>query len=97
MGVDCVLPSVSWAPLFLKEQCYKVKENIIKQDNKSAVLLANNGKASSDKQTQAINIQPFHIADQIKRGNVMIQCCHTDKMTSDFMSKGLQGFKFRKF
>ena len=29
--------------------------------------------------------------DQIKRGNVTTQHCHTDKMTSDFMSKGPQG------
>ena len=97
VGIDCVLPLMPWASLFLKEQGYEVKENIVKQDNKSAILLANDGKASLDKQTQAINVQCFHITDQIKKGNMAIQHCHTDEMTSDFMSKGPQGVKFRKF
>ena len=51
VGVDCVLPSVPWVLSFLKEQGYKVNENVIKQDNKSAVSLANDGKASSGKWT----------------------------------------------
>ena len=45
VGVDYALPLASWVPLFLKEQGHKVKENVIKQDNESAILLANNGKA----------------------------------------------------
>ena len=59
--------------------------------------MAKNGKASSGKQTRAVNIQCFYIKDQIDRGNVSIDYCHTDKMTSDCMSEGLQGLKFRKF
>ena len=50
VGVDCTPPLALWVPLFLKEQSHKVKENIIKRDNESAILLANNGKASSGKQ-----------------------------------------------
>ena len=79
-----------------KEQDCKVKENVIKQDNESTVSLANDGKASSDKWTRAINVQCFHIVDQIERGMLTIQCCHADEMTSDFMSKGPQGVKFGK-
>ena len=51
VGVDCVLPSALWVPLFLKEQGHDVKENIIKQEDKSTASLANNGKTSSGKQT----------------------------------------------
>ena len=97
VGVDCTPPLALWVPLFLKEQGYEVKENAVKQDNKSAILLAKNGKTSSGKRTRAINIRYFHITDQIKRGNVSVEHCPTDEMTSDFMSKGLQGIKFRKF
>ena len=97
VGVDHVLPLVLWVPLFLKEQGYEVKENVVKQDNKSAILLATNGKASSGKRTGAINIRYFYITDQMKRGNLSIEYCPTDEMTSDYMSKGLQGIKFRKF
>ena len=51
VGVDHALPLALWAPLFLKEQGYKVKENTVKQDNKSTILLAKNGKTSSGKRT----------------------------------------------
>ena len=51
VGVDCVPPLALWVPLFLKEQGHNVKEKVIKQDNESAILLANGGKASSGEQT----------------------------------------------
>ena len=72
VGVHDVLPLVLWVPLFLKEQGYEVRENIVKQDNKSTILLAKNGKTSSGKQTRAINVRYFYITDQIKRGNMSI-------------------------
>ena len=97
VGVDHALPLALWAPLFLKEQGCEVRENIVKQDNKSATLLAKNGKTSLGKWMQAINIRYCHIADQSKRGNVSIEYCPTDNVTSDCMSEGLQGVKFRKF
>ena len=65
VGVDYVLPLVLWVPLFLKAQGYEVKENVIFQDNKSTILLAKNGKASSGKQTRAVNMRYFCIKDQI--------------------------------
>ena len=86
-----------YSPLFLKEQGHEVKENAVKQDNKSATLLAKNGKTSSGKRTRAINIRCFCITDQIKRGNASVEYCPTDEMTSDCMSKRSQGIKFRKF
>ena len=67
VGVDQVLPLALCVPLFLKEQGCEVKENIAKQDNESAILLAKNGKTSSGKRMRAINVRCFHITDQIKR------------------------------
>ena len=92
-----MLPLALWVPLFLKEQGCEVKENIVKQDNESAILLAKNGKTSSGKRTRAINVRYFCIADQIKRGNMSVEYCLTDEMTSDYMSEGPQGVKFQKF
>ena len=71
-----------------------MKENVTHQDNKSAISLAKNGKASSGKRTRAVNIGHFHIEDQIDRGNVSTDYCHTDNVTSDHVSEGLQGLKF---
>ena len=97
VGVDQVLPLILWVPLFMEAQGYRVEKNTIYQDNKSCILMAENGKRSSGKQTRALNIRYFYIMDQIERGNIEIKYCLTDEMTGDYMSKGLQGFKFKKF
>ena len=97
VGVDQVLPLVLWVPLFIEAQGYKVTTNRIYQDNKSCILMAENGKRSSGKRTRALNIRYFYITEQIERGNVEIRYCPTDDMIGDYMSKGLQGLKFRKF
>ena len=39
----------------------------------------------------------FFVTDQVKQGNVSIEYMPTDEMWADFMTKPLQGEKFRKF
>lgn len=36
-------------------------------------------------------------ADQVKRGDLVMQCCPTDKMFGDRTTKGLQGVEFSTF
>ena len=67
------------------------------KDNKSAILLENNGKKSSSQRTRHLNIKYFFVTDQVEQGNAVIKFCPTDGMTADFMSKPLQGEKFRSF
>ena len=55
VGVHLVL----WTKLFLEEQGYKIESNKEFQDNKSTILLEENGKRSSGKRTQAINVRYF--------------------------------------
>ncbi|CAJ1943710.1 unnamed protein product [Cylindrotheca closterium] len=83
--------------LFMKWQGYPVEKNILYQDNTSAILLEENGRKSTGKQSRAINIQYFFITDQVEKGNAKIKYCPTDDMIADFMTKPLQGEKFRKF
>ena len=59
--------------------------------------LEKNGKKSSGKRTRALNIRHFMTTDQHERGNLSIECCPTDKMLGDCMTKGLQGVKFSAF
>jgi hypothetical protein len=67
------------------------------QDNKSAILLEKNGKASSSKRTKHINIRYFFITDRVEKGDVSLVWCPTGDMVGDFMTKPLQGALFRKF
>jgi hypothetical protein len=97
VGVHQALPTVLWVKLFLEAQGYNIEENIVYQDNMSAILLENNGKKSSSKRTRHLNIRYFMVTDQVEKGNISIKYCPTDEMIGDFMTKGLQGIKFAKF
>ena len=91
------MPVASWVKLFLEAQGYSIDENVVYQDNQSAILLEKNGKKSSSKRTRHLNIRYFIVTDQVEKGNMSIQYCPTDEMIGDFMTKGLQGIKFAKF
>ena len=81
----------------MEAQGYRVKDNVLFQDNKSAILLEQNGKASSSKRTKHINIRYFFVTDRISRGDISVAWCGTHDMVGDFMTKPLQGASFRKF
>jgi hypothetical protein len=49
--VDEMMNDILWTRLFMKEQGIKVTDNILYQDNKSAILLEKNGQVSSSKHT----------------------------------------------
>ena len=96
IGIDDALPQVLWTRYFMEAQGYKVKENIIMQDNVSAMKLEKNGRASSSRKTNHINIRYFFIKDRIDTGEVAIKNCPTKVMWADVLMKPLQGAYFRK-
>ena len=97
VAVDDASSLIFWTQLFLAAQGLYVAQNVIYQDNKSAILLETNGKASSGQRTRAINVRYFFITDQVLRGNAVIEYCPTDNMAGDFMTKPLQGARFTKW
>ena len=48
-----------WGLYFIPAQGFKVKKNILMQDNKSTILMATNGRFSSSKRTKHIK-RKFH-------------------------------------
>jgi hypothetical protein len=97
VAVNDIMPMVLWTRYFLEAQGYKVKDSKIHQDNMSSMLLEKNGRASSGKQTRHINIRYFFIADRVKSKEVSIEYCPTETMLADYLTKPLQGGKFRWF
>ena len=97
VGADDLMPAVLWTRLFLEAQDYEVTENIMYQDNKSAILLEKNGKASSGKRTKHINMRYFFITDRISKKDMSVEWCPTGDMTGDFFTKPVQGALFRRF
>ena len=97
VGADNVSILILWTRLFLEAQGYEVKDNILYQDNKSAILMENNGKWSSGKRTRHLNIRYFFLTDQIEKKYMVTKYCPTEEMVADYMTKPTQGKKFTKF
>jgi hypothetical protein len=96
VGVHDALPQVLWTRYFLEGQGYKLDDNIMYQDNKSTILLAENGRGSSGKRTRHINIRYFFVKERIAAKELRVEHCPTGEMVSDFFTKPLQGIQFRK-
>ena len=97
VGVDDLMPQILWTRLFLIAQGFDVTDNVIYQDNESAIKLEENGRASSGKRTRHINVRYYFITDRIANGEVRIAHCPTDRLIADFYTKPLQGKLFRLF
>ena len=97
VGVDDALPNVLWIRRFLTAQGFTVNDNIVYQDNQSAILLERNGQRSSGKRTRHIDIRYYFITDRILNKEVRVEYCPTGEMTSDTLTKPLQGTKFREY
>ena len=93
VGADDAAQPMLWTVNFITAQGYEVEQNILYQDNKSTILLLENGKKSSSQRTRAINIRYFFLTDQIEKGNLEVKYCPTDSMWADYMTKPLQGAK----
>jgi hypothetical protein len=96
VGVDDGMPLVVWTRNFLTSQGFEISDNVVYQDNQSAMLLEKNGKASSGRRTRHIDIRYFFVTDRIKNNEMRIEYCPTGDMVADFFTKPLQGSLFRK-
>ena len=97
IAADDLSNSIIWTNFFLAEQGYKSNDTVLFQDNKSCMLLHNNGKSSSSKRTRHLNIRYYFLSDRIANGELRVEYCPTDDMVADYFTKPLQGDKFRKF
>jgi hypothetical protein len=97
ISVNDIMPQVLWTRYFLSAQGYDTTENIVYQDNQSAILLEKNGKGSSSKRTHHIDIRYFFVTDRVASKEVSIEYCPTRDMVADFFTKPLQGSQFKKF
>ncbi len=97
VGVDDEIHKVIWAKRFIEYQGFKVKHNIVYQDNTSSMKLEQNGKESSGKRTRHFDIKIFYVTDLVSRNEVQVKHCPTDEMIGDYMTKPLVGSKFKRF
>jgi hypothetical protein len=72
VGADDFMPTICRTHYLMKAQGYRAKDNVLFQDNESSILLEKNGKASSNKCTNHINIRYFFITDIISKEEVSV-------------------------
>ena len=97
VGVSDVFPANIWLTNFLHAQGYKVHDNVLYQDNTSAIKMHKNGWMSCSKKSRHIAITYFFIKDRHDKGEFTIKHCPTTLMLADYHSKSLQGKLFRDF
>ena len=97
VAVDDCMSQVLWTRYFLEAQGYNINDCIIYQDNKSTILLEQNGRASSSKCTRHNNICYYFVTDRINCGEINLKYCPTTEMLGDYFTKPLQGALFNKF
>ena len=74
-----------------------IHNNVIYQDNQSAIRLEKNGRRSSSKRTRHINIRYYFITDTITNQEAPVEFCPSLDMIGDYFSKELKGYQFRCF
>ena len=90
VAVDDCMPQVLWTKYFLEDLGHPMEAIIIQQDNSSAIRLKTNGMKSMGQRSKHTNNRCFFIADQLKKGNVKVECCPTDDMEGDCHTKPQQ-------
>jgi len=96
VAIDDTMGQVLWSRHYLAAQGVHVPMTTILQDNKSTILLAENGSTSSGKCTRHLDMRYYFVTDKIKNGEVKIEYCPTKDMLGDFFAKPLQGSAFVK-
>ena len=97
VAADETVGPASWTKLFPEAQAHPMAKNVLLQDNRSAMLLKENGRKSAGKRSRHLNIRFLFVTDQRAKGNISIEHCPTDPMKGDHMTKPLHGKKFAGF
>ena len=97
VGVSYYLPYNIWIFLFMGAQRYDIKQNILFQDNQSAIKIYKNGNNSCTGKSRKFDICYFFAKYSIESNKMFIAYCSTEHMFADFFTKSLQGALSAKF
>ena len=70
IGFDEAQPQILWIEYFIKEQGYAIENNILYQDNQSAMIMETNGKTIHSKWTKHIKVRYFFIKDWVDQREI---------------------------
>ena len=97
VAIHDVLSDILWSKNFLEDQVLDGNNNIVYQDNKSALLLELNGIKSKGNRSKHIKHHYFFIKDKVDNDNVNLEWFISEKMMEDGFTKTIQGSRFLEF
>jgi hypothetical protein len=86
---------VAWARMFLFCLGYIQRATVIYQDNKSTIMLAENGPSNSGK-SKHFRRRYFGVKEMIAHGEVVLVHQPTEEMVADALTKPLTGKLFQE-
>ena len=87
VGNSEYLPYNLWLLNFMSMQGYTIKNNVLYQDNQSAILMLKNGRNSCTGNSRHIHIRYFFVKDRVDKKEVKIEYCPSLDMLADFFTK----------
>ena len=97
IGVAEYLPYNIWLIMFLEAQGYKLRNNVLFQDNQSAIRMEKNGRNSCTGNSRDISVRYFWVKDRIDKEELSVKYCPTHLMLADYFTKPLQGQLFNTY
>ena len=95
VAIDDAMSQVIWSKLFLQHEGIDDIDMTVYQDNKSTMLLEENGHLSAGKRSRHLNICYFFVTDMIKKGMFQVKYCPTGNMIADFLQNQLKEERLR--
>ena len=95
VSISYILGMIMWCKYFMEAHGYTIENNILYQDNKSTILLANNGRMSAGKNSKHIKNRFLLITNKVVQGDLKIEHKGTDEMWGYVNTKPMQGKMFR--
>ena len=87
VGASDYLPNTIWMKMFFRGQGYEFLETEFAQDNRNAIKLEKNGRASCGRKSRHINIRYFFMKERIKTEDISVTYCPTEAMLANFFTK----------
>ena len=85
VGVSDYLPYIIWIFLFMREQRYDIKQNILFQDNQSAINMGKYGNKSCTGKSRHIDIRYFFAQYNIENQKIQLHTLVHNKCLQIFL------------
>ena len=97
VDVDDATVYILWTVLFIEYQGWNIVMSILYKEKRIAIILEANGKSSSGKGIQVLNICYNLMKYQVEKETLQIKNCPTDEMWGNLITNPMQGPTFRNY